>query len=160
MIVVESALFFSVFGTLLGRRFQRISRGKKQKKLKMPFPCFLSPLSSFPSFHVFRFSCFLSFFLSFFLSLFLSLSFFHYFISLSFFFFSPFILSLSGPKNSPKSPKLSKITKNAKNHQKSPRSPKIPENPIKIGVPKITFAKITKYCKNKVEKILGTQHAR
>ena len=122
MIVVESAMFFSVFGTLLVRRFQRIRRGKKAKKLKTPVPFFI------PFVFLSFFSCFLSFFVSFSLSL----SFFHYFFSLSFFFISLLSLSLfvgekihqnhrndrKSPKT-PKSPKITEITENTQKHYKN-----------------------------------------
>ena len=136
------SLVFSVFGTLLGRSFQRIRR-VKSKKTKTPFPffCFLSPLSSFA--YVLFLSFFISFFLSFSLSLSLSLflSFTIYFLYLSFF----LSLSLAGRKKSPKSPKLSKIPKNTK-------ITKNPQKPYKNRVPKITFAKITKHYENRGEK--------
>ena len=112
-------------------------------------------------FLLFMFYFFLSFFLSFSFSLSFSLflSFTISFLYLSFF-FSPFFSLFLGEK-------ITKITEIIENHQKhqnhqksSPKSPKKPKNPIKIGVPKITFAKITKHYENRVEKILGTQHAR
>ena len=124
-----------------GEGFRESEGGKaKAKKTKTLSQFFLSPLSSFPSFHVL--------FLSFFLSLFLSLSFFHYFFSLSFFFSS---LSCWAKK-------ITKITEIIENTQKSLKSlkslksPKIPQNPTKIGVPKITFANITKHYENRGEK--------
>ena len=49
------------------------------------------------------------------------------------------------------------MTENHRKHQKyqkSPKSPKVPKNPIKIGVPKITFAKIRKHYENSGKKSL------
>ena len=112
MIVVESALFFSVFGTLLWRRFQRISRGKKAQKTKNTFPIFFFIPFVFLSF----FSCFVSFFLCFFLSFSLFLSFTNSFLYLSFFSLPLFSLFL-GEKNH----------QNHRNHRKSPKTPKSPK---------------------------------
>ena len=116
------SLVFQCFWHLIGEKVSENQKGEKAKKTKNTFPICFSPLSSFPSFHVFFFSFFLSF------SLFLS--FFHNFFSLSFFFLSFFfVFSLSfWAKKITKSPKLSKITKNTKitknhrNHRKCPKT--------------------------------------
>ena len=129
-----SLLFQYFFVTFLGRRFQRNRRGKKKKlnKQKPTFPiillCFLFfPFSSFIYFHSFFMSLSLAFFLSFSLS-----------------------LSFSGRKNH----------QSHQNNRKSPKTPKSPksrifpkitENPIKIGVPKITISKIRKHYENRAE---------
>ena len=139
--VVESAFFFQRFyGTFSGRRFQW-NRREKLNKQKPTFPI------AFLCFFVFPF-LFLSFFHSFFLS-----------VSLAFFLSFCRSLSLSGRKIT----KITKITENHRkhqNHQKSLKFPKITENPIKIGLPKITLSKIRKHYENRAEKILGTQHAK
>ena len=144
---VESAFFFQCFfGTFLGRRFQRSRRDKKTKQTKTNFPNNPSLLFVFPFLFLSLFS-FIIFCLSLSLSLFLS------------FYFFIFLSLLLGEKIT----KITKIMENHQkhqNHQKSTKSSKIPKNPIKIGVPKITFAKITKHYENRVEQILGTQHAR
>ena len=136
------SLVLECFWHLVGEKVSENQKGKKAKKRKT-FPFFLSPLSSFPSFHVF-FSFFLSFSLSLSFSLFLSFT-----ISFLYLFFS----SLScWAKKITKIIEIIENTQKYQNHQKSPKSPQIPKNPIREGVPKITSAKITKHYQNRGQK--------
>ena len=117
-----------------GEGFRESEGGKRKKKQKHLSHFFLSPLSSFPSFHV----LFTSFFISF------SLSLFHYFFSLSFF-FSSLSLSISLSCLAKKNTKITEIIENTQKYQNHQKSPKITENTRK---PYKNRAAKNNFCKN------------